>query len=174
MVSLLCGQFSRLHGPWPMPPPLPPSLSFLEPSRSACYCRLLVCVLHLWEQTGHRLAQLWLLHHGLGPWPPPPHCAAGQMVRVGGREGPGRAGWIWSRVLSSTLILVAHLTVLLALGPASCVLSLTLLGLIVGCGTSRPGSSCLSQSTSFMSGSRPGPVSPTPPPSAPVMEHCES
>lgn len=54
--------------------------------------------------------------------------------------------------------------VLLALGPASCVLSFTLLGLIVGCGTSRPGSSCLSQSTGFMSGCQaPGQV-PCPPP----------
>lgn len=88
-------------------PPLPPSVFLLEPTGPACHCCLLACGLHMWEQTGHRLAQLWLLHHGLGTRPPTPHCAAGQVVRgCGWERRVWGAGWVWSRVLGSTLTLV--------------------------------------------------------------------
>lgn len=123
MWSLL---FIRVHGPWSVLPPLPPSVSFLEPSGAACHCRLLACGLHVWEQTGHRLAQLRLLHHGLGTWPPTPHCAAGQVVR----EGPGeRAGSAAGSLVPFTLVVPSH-CVLPALGSPSCALSLSLLGLM--------------------------------------------
>lgn len=58
-------------------------LCFPESSRPAWYCCGLAGVRLAWQQTGYRLAQLRLHHHGPEPRPGTPGCPDGQVVGAG-------------------------------------------------------------------------------------------